>query len=67
MYWSVRVMANQALRLQTLKSMVTRNLFQHSKHLYRYMAATYFTINCKCHQYAHGFVLMKLILEACKA
>ena len=29
-------MAYQPLRLQTLQSMVTRNPFQHSKHLYRY-------------------------------
>ena len=31
------------------------------------MPSTYYTINCKCHQYAHGFMLVKLILEARKA
>ena len=31
------------------------------------MASTYFTINSKYHQYAHGFMLIKLILEANKA
>ena len=31
------------------------------------MASKCFTINSKCHQYAHGFMFMKLILEAHKA
>ena len=31
------------------------------------MASTYNTINYKCHQYAHGFVLIKLISEAREA
>ena len=40
--------------------------FQHSK-IFIDKASTYFTINCKRHQYAHGFMLIKLILEARKA
>ena len=31
------------------------------------MASAYVTINCKSYQNAHGFMLIKLILEAHKA
>ena len=31
------------------------------------MASAYFTINCKSHQNARGFMLIKLILEVRKA
>ena len=52
-------MAYRSSRLQTWGSMVTRNLFQHSKHFYRY--------GIHVLQNAHGFMLIKLILEVRKA
>ena len=31
------------------------------------MLSTHYAVNCKHHQYAHGFMLIKLVLEARKA
>ena len=62
------VMAYQSSRLQTLESVVTWNLFQHSKHLYRYgIHILYYQLQMPSDQYARGFMLIKLILEVCKA
>ena len=44
-----------------------RNPMGSTPNIFIDMASAYFTINCKSHQNAHGFMLIKLILEAHKA
>ena len=56
-------MVYQYLRLPTLESGIPWLALQKSLD----MASAYFTINCKHHQNACGFMLIKLILEVRKA
>ena len=51
----------------TIADFGERNLMASTPKKFIDMASAYFTINCKSHQNTHGLMLIKLILEACKA